>query len=571
MWMSARRLRALCLLGFIPGLVAAAVFNVNSTDDVADSTTADGLCKTAGNVCTLRAAIQQANALGGSNRINVPAGVYLLNAALGPLLSDKGTNDLEVIGTGPAGTVMVDGQNAVAVFKLTAGAVVLENLVIQHGFVAIGAGGAGTCGGAGILARGNHTSVTVNFSIIQNNVVDNGSGAGICVDEASFTLERSIVRNNTARQGGSGIRVLLGNNLTQILNSTISGNHSTHPAADGAGIESQSAVNVVNSTISGNSTASGGNGSAYYVVSGTTTFNNVTIADNGAATQLTVSGNAELESTIIGNASERGNCEVFSPGAIVSKGHNLDSGESCGFAAAGDLSNTNPMLGPLQNNGGSTPTHALRTGSPAIDAGSNPDGLVNDQRGPGFARVLGIHPDIGAFEGSILLVNHQGLWWNDPPASESGWGVNFAHQGDTIFATWFTYDSEGKPLWLAAVLTLVSPGVYSGDLFVTTGPSFDSVPFDPANVVETTIGTATVTFLDANHATFSYTFDGVGLPRRLSCRPKSITRQEFGPLPNCVWGGEVNLALAANYQDLWWKSPPGSESGWGINLTHQAT
>ena len=40
--------------------------------------------------------------------------------------------------------------------------------------------------------------------------------------------------------------------------------------------------------------------------------------------------------------------------------------------------------------------------------------------------------------------NYQGLWWNAPAASESGWGINFAHQGDVIFATWFTYDLTGK-------------------------------------------------------------------------------------------------------------------------------
>ncbi len=45
--------------------------------------------------------------------------------------------------------------------------------------------------------------------------------------------------------------------------------------------------------------------------------------------------------------------------------------------------------------------------------------------------------------------NYQGLWWNSPPESESGWGINLAHQGDKIFATWFTYDSAGKAYWLS--------------------------------------------------------------------------------------------------------------------------
>ena len=57
-----------------------------------------------------------------------------------------------------------------------------------------------------------------------------------------------------------------------------------------------------------------------------------------------------------------------------------------------------PLLGPLADNGGPTFTHALLAGSPAIDAGSNPAALANDQRGPGFSRVSGAQADVGAFE-----------------------------------------------------------------------------------------------------------------------------------------------------------------------------
>ena len=57
--------------------------------------------------------------------------------------------------------------------------------------------------------------------------------------------------------------------------------------------------------------------------------------------------------------------------------------------------------------------------------------------------------------------NYEGLWWNAPAGSESGWGINFAHQGDTIFATWFTYDLTGKALWLAMTASLTATGVYT--------------------------------------------------------------------------------------------------------------
>ena len=159
--------------------------------------------------------------------------------------------------------------------------------------------------------------------------------------------------------------------------------------------------------------------------------------------------------------------------------------------------------------------------------------------------------------------SYQGLWWNAPAGSEAGWGINFAHQGDVVFATWFTYDQAGKPLWLAAELHRVDSAAYSGDVFTATGSPFNAAPFDPAKGVETVVGTMTVTFDDANNGTFSYTVNGIA-------QTKAITRQVFAsPVPSCVWGEQENLAVATNFQDLWWKSPAGSESGWGINFTHQ--
>jgi endo-1,4-beta-xylanase len=166
------------------------------------------------------------------------------------------------------------------------------------------------------------------------------------------------------------------------------------------------------------------------------------------------------------------------------------------------------------------------------------------------------------------VLNVQGLWWASPAGSESGWGINFAHQGKTIFGTWFTYDIAGKPWWLAVVADEIAPGVFKGDLFTTTGPPFNAIPFDSSLVVETTIGTATFTFADSDHGTFAYTVN-VGAPPPLAVtRTKSITRQVFGPVPTCGWGIVSDLTKAANVQDLWWRAG-GEESGWGINLTHQ--
>jgi hypothetical protein len=128
--------------------------------------------------------------------------------------------------------------------------------------------------------------------------------------------------------------------------------------------------------------------------------------------------------------------------------------------------------------------------------------------------VFGAQPDL------TRATNYQDLWWASPPGSESGWGINLTMQSNVIFATWFTYDVDGSPLWLSVTANNVSPGVYAGQLARTRGPAFDSVPFNPGLVTRTPVGTATFGFSDGNHATFAYTVGAV-------TQSKAITRQVF--------------------------------------------
>jgi serine protease len=165
---------------------------------------------------------------------------------------------------------------------------------------------------------------------------------------------------------------------------------------------------------------------------------------------------------------------------------------------------------------------------------------------------------------AIAPVQAQGLWWDAPAGSESGWGISLAQQGNVIFATWFTYDPFGRPWWLSMIANEVADNAYRGTLNQTRGPAFDAVPFDASLVHATAVGTASISFTGPNDGTFSYTVNGTTLT-------KSITRQVFGALPTCVWGAQPNLALATNYQDLWWSAPAGSESGWGIDLAEQGS
>ena len=170
-------------------------------------------------------------------------------------------------------------------------------------------------------------------------------------------------------------------------------------------------------------------------------------------------------------------------------------------------------------------------------------------------------PATSALVGTAAIddVNYGGLWWRAPGGSEDGWGINFAHQGDVIFATWFTYDDTGSALWMVMTAYKSAEGVYTGTLYRTAGPPFSATPFNPAAVARVPVGTGTLAFGDANDGTFNYTVNGI-------TQSKPITRQVFGPLPTCTFGAQQNLALATNYQDLWWNP---AESGWGLNLTQQ--
>ena len=159
-------------------------------------------------------------------------------------------------------------------------------------------------------------------------------------------------------------------------------------------------------------------------------------------------------------------------------------------------------------------------------------------------------------EAVVAPANYQGLWWNP---NESGWGINFAHQGDTIFATWFTYDRDGKPWWLISSLKQ-SGSSYAGELFTVSGQPFNSEPWLQSKMKATAVGSMTVTFGSTSKGSVNYTVNGVS-------QTKAIEKQLWGTAPTCVWGGQSDLTKATNYTDIWWNA---SESGWGINLTEQS-
>ncbi len=141
--------------------------------------------------------------------------------------------------------------------------------------------------------------------------------------------------------------------------------------------------------------------------------------------------------------------------------------------------------------------------------------------------------------------NYQGLWWV-PGGVESGWGINLVHQGDQVFATWYTYDTSGKAWWLSMLANRISPASdsYAGAIYVDHGPPFSSFI---GSGVPAQVGNGTLTFSDGDNAVFGYTVNGVS-------QSKTIVRFDLGtgPQVTCSYSSSPNLAAATNYQDLWW-------------------
>jgi parallel beta-helix repeat protein len=197
---------------------------------------------------------------------------------------------------------------------------------------------------------------------------------GLENDNGTLTLSNVIVSGNTATGNGGGVYTASGGSTT--LNGvTVSGN--TAATGGGVAVFSGATGTLTNATIASNTATSSGGGLADS--SGTLTMFNVTVSNNQGG-GLAVSGsfaNASLQNTIVaGNA-----------------GDNV----SGGFADATNLINGNPLLAPLGNYGGQTPTMPLLPGSPALDAGSTGFGVPTiDQRG--LPRPSSEPIDIGAFQ-----------------------------------------------------------------------------------------------------------------------------------------------------------------------------
>jgi hypothetical protein len=281
---------------------------------------------------------------------------------------------------------------------LNHGGLILSDSIVSNS-------GAGN--GGGISCDGGGTLTVMSSTFTDNSALflpfGGGTGGGISVDDGTVAVNNSTISNNSGVCSGGGIAAFNNAQLT-VMNSTISGNSSVGWSGFcdfglGGGIYfNGGTLTVMNSTISANIT-NFGRGGGICLFGGTLTVMNSTI--NGTAG---AGGGIDNEGTMtIGDSVLDAGLgyTITNEGTATSLGYNLASDNGSGvLTGPGDQINTDPMLGPLQDNGGPTFTHALLPGSPAIDAGdpSFAPPPFYDQRGPGYPRVVNSRIDKGSFE-----------------------------------------------------------------------------------------------------------------------------------------------------------------------------
>ncbi len=349
------------------GVLALTESAVSSNVAFGETRVAGGGIYNDGGVVTLTGSILNANSASGPffPGFDAPGG-GILNAAGQLALTDSAVRDNSAFQGGGI-------RNEGGTLLLTASTV--------NSNTALGLGG-------GIWNTGG--TLTVTDTTVSGNGASDGPGGGIYTSQGTLRLTNSTVSSNTAYTGGGGVFNASG--ALTLTNSTLSGNR-VDAFSGGGGLENDSGtVTLIKCTVNDNQAFLGG---GLWNGSGTLTLRNTIVAHNPSG----------------------GDCS----GAITSAGHNLDSDGTCNLSATGDITGTDPLLDPLQNNGGRTETHALLPGSPAIDAADNAACPATDQRGQprpqdgdGDSTAT---CDIGAYEvemQSAKTANKPVAWPGDP-------------------------------------------------------------------------------------------------------------------------------------------------------------
>lgn len=292
------------------------------------------------------------------------------------------------------------------IFNVTGQDVTIAGLTIYGGYAEKGGG------------IRNSGTLTLSHSTVMKNQVYTGADWGGAYGGGTYNAGNLVIEYSTIAQNSASIDLW----CWQCLDG-------------GAGIfndGSNAALTIRNSTISRNSGMIG-DGAGIYNHAGVVSVSHTTIAGNWVSDQLSNGGGIANEggSFTLGNSILSNNIlENCSPywRPFTSQGYNLDSDGSCELNGPGDLSQTDPLLGPLEDNGGQTDTHALLAGSPAVDAGSCA-GATADQRGfprpvdvPGTPNAVDAC-DMGAYEAQdVMLALAKQVSYTLPMA---GWPITY--------------------------------------------------------------------------------------------------------------------------------------------------
>ncbi|MBL8056888.1 MAG: CSLREA domain-containing protein, partial [Anaerolineales bacterium] len=214
---------------------AAASFTVDSTLDAVDAAPGDGVCATAGAVCTLRAAIQEANALAGSDLIDFAvSGPFVLTLA-GTGEDAAATGDLDIAPGGltiagdTAALSVIDGGALDRVFEVQASAsLTLNDVTVRNGQSNVGGGlvSVGTLALNDVVVTGNQASLF---------------GGGLYVAAGQTLITRALLSNNTAANDGGGLYLESGG-VVRLVNVTVTGNTAS---GSGGGLFSNGAALVL--------------------------------------------------------------------------------------------------------------------------------------------------------------------------------------------------------------------------------------------------------------------------------------------------------------------------------------
>ncbi len=385
---------------------------------------------------------------------------FLTNAAIGGA-GGVGYYGNTTGGAGGAGGAGCGG----AIYN--SGGLTLSNCTFAGNTVAGGSGGAGATGGSGGLAGGTGGAGGAGGS---------GSGGAFFNAGIASAVNTTVVGNSSA--GGAGGTGGNGGGYGGMYGGN-GGNGNTGGSGFGGAIcDASGHCSVTNSTLAGNFAIAGAGGAGG--LGSYATYGSGSPGLPGSPGSASGGGiSASLGSDLV-NVLLVSNTPANGSFGITDGGHNLSSDNSCGFTSGTSLSNTNPLLGPLMDNGGSTMTMALLPGSPAIDAGDNLAAPPADQRG--VSRPAGLVCDIGAYECGppeiIIPPQSQGMLFG----STADFSVTAAGY-PPLKLQWFFNRTNMIPGAANSLLELTNVQVpQSGGYSVVVTNSFGSVTSSPAQL-----------------------------------------------------------------------------------------